>query len=179
MELIDAATKRCAWSGFLKVVLLISMAIAGEAACIAQDKEPGATAEKARTMPIEYKPSEVPKTEAEKKKLMHDLYEAYTVNAQIKIVELWEGRRRSINSWFRRNRPADLAARTKIAFAINKNGSISNIRVKDTSRSKIVDFVAMQSILDAGPLIPFPEGFPENLEMEIELNTQADRSIAY
>lgn len=74
--------------------------------------------------------------------------------------------------WNRANVTSRPHAKAVLQFALQRDGSVQNMRVLQASGSYLLDNSAQRAILDASPMPPFPRGFnynSVNVELTFEL----------
>lgn len=75
---------------------------------------------------------------------------------------------------------ADLSPRLRtapgvvVAFTIQKNGSVTNVKVVQPSGIQALDYSAMRAVYDAEPFAPLPPGFPRS-SADVELTFELRR----
>jgi len=105
-----------------------------------------------------------PKTRSNTGSQKQSTYSWYYTFIQTKMYNLWD-------------RPTKDAvqketANTLISFRVYRDGHIENIRLKESSGSKVMDESAIQAVRTADPLLPPPDGFEgryEDMEILFEL----------
>lgn len=83
-------------------------------------------------------------------------YSWYNNFIQSKMYSLW---RRPTKDAVKRE-----TATTLISFRVYRDGHIENIRLKESSGSKVMDDSTLQAVRAADPLPPLPDGFQERYE---------------
>lgn len=63
----------------------------------------------------------------------------------------------------------DLAVTVK--FVVDGKGELSELKIRQSSGDRSIDFAAMQAVLDGKPYLPLPAGFPSSIPVEITLRT--------
>jgi periplasmic protein TonB len=61
-----------------------------------------------------------------------------------------------------------------VTFTLHRDGSVSDVRVEESSRNQALDYAAQRAILEAAPFPPLPAGFERN-EARIEFWFQLTR----
>jgi periplasmic protein TonB len=106
----------------------------------------------------------VPRTRSNTGTQKQSPYSWYYTFIQSKMYNLWE---RPTKDAVKME-----AANTLISFRVYRDGHIENIRLKESSGSKIMDESAIRAVRAADPLLPHPEGFEgryEDMEILFEL----------